>query len=64
MIGGNNKTRRSYSQLSSYGTCAKRFQLERRIGIPSCPGWWNAGGTAVHVATANWLNRELRGENA
>jgi hypothetical protein len=46
---------RSYSQLSAFTTCGKRFQLERIVGVPSVPGWWNAGGTAVHGAIETWL---------
>lgn len=47
--------RRSYSQLSQITGCGKRFQLQRRLGISSIPGWWNAGGKAVHSGIEAWL---------
>lgn len=55
--------RRSYSQLSSMTQCGKRYQLERRVGFPSVPGWWNAGGTAVHATIETWLRLKVEEAN-
>jgi hypothetical protein len=53
-------TRRSHSQLSQMTQCGKRYQLERRVGVPSLPGWWNAGGTAVHATIERWLRERIK----
>ena len=45
----------SYSGLTSYLDCGERFRLERVKNIQGEPGYWLAGGTAVHTAT-EWLD--------
>jgi hypothetical protein len=53
---------RSYSQLNSYTRCAKAYELERILKVPSRPGLWQAGGTAVHKVIERWLRQQI-GEN-
>jgi hypothetical protein len=49
-IGG--ARRLSYSQFSSYVTCAKQYQLSRLVpNIEEVPAWYLVGGSAVHRTT-------------
>ncbi len=41
----------SFSSISAYGQCAKRWQLERVVKVPQSAGWANIGGSGVHAAT-------------
>jgi len=41
----------SYSSLSAFMECGKKWQLRYRVGLPDRPAWWNIGGHAVHSAT-------------
>lgn len=41
----------SYSSMSSYLECGKRFELERVWKAPESPAWYFVGGDAVHGAT-------------
>lgn len=47
----------SYTQLSQWQECGKRYQLQRVLNLPEKPAWWNIGGHAVHAATEA-LDRE------
>lgn len=51
MANQNYPTHLSYSQLSDWLRCGKRYQLARILGLPETPAWWNVGGHAVHSAT-------------
>jgi hypothetical protein len=48
-IGG--ARRLSYSQFSSYVTCAKQYQLSRVVKVREVPAWYLVGGTTVHRIT-------------
>jgi len=41
----------SYSSMSSYLECGKRYELERIYNAPQSPAWYFLGGDAVHSAT-------------
>jgi hypothetical protein len=41
----------SYSSLSSYMQCGKRYFLEKIAHVPELPSWWFVGGSAVHELT-------------
>ena len=41
----------SYSSLSSWLECSKRFELERVLNAPQTEAWWFLGGNAVHKAS-------------
>lgn len=40
--------RLSYSSVKSYKTCGEQWRLQRGLELPDMPGWYHAGGTAVH----------------
>ena len=42
-------THRSFSQIKSYLTCAKQYQLQRLVRVPEVPAWYLCGGSAVHA---------------
>lgn len=44
----------SYSQIDSWLTCGKRYQLERVVKVPRAPGIWFPGGTTFHHITELW----------
>lgn len=48
----------SYSGLTSYLDCGERFRLERVLNHKGQPGYWLAGGTAVHSAT-EWYDETV-----
>lgn len=41
----------SYSTVSSYRMCAKKFQLQKILRLEERPGLAAIGGNAVHTAT-------------
>jgi len=41
----------SYSSLSSYMQCGRRYFLEKIARVPEIPSWWFVGGRAVHTVT-------------
>jgi putative RecB family exonuclease len=43
--------RLSYSAFKQYRTCPEQYRLDRVVGLDDRPGWYNAGGTAVHHMT-------------
>jgi len=40
---------RSYSQVTSYLSCPKSYQLARVVRVPETPAWYLAAGSAVHA---------------
>jgi putative RecB family exonuclease len=40
---------RSYSQVTSYLSCPKSYQLARIVKVPETPAWYLAAGSAVHA---------------
>ena len=40
---------RSYSQVTSYLSCPKSYQLARIVRVPETPAWYLAAGSAVHA---------------
>jgi hypothetical protein len=46
---------RSYSQLSTYGECAKRYELSYVRRIKRRPGVWFPAGTAFHATVQRYL---------
>jgi PD-(D/E)XK nuclease superfamily len=50
----------SYSSLTSYLDCGERFRLERIKNVSGEPGYWLAGGSAVHTAS-EWVDHSLLG---
>lgn len=42
----------SYSGLKSWKTCGEQYRLLKGLGLPDVPGWYHAGGTALHEMTA------------
>jgi hypothetical protein len=51
---------RSYSQLSTYAECPRRFQLEKVARVPRRPGFWFPGGTAVHATVEAYLREAVK----
>lgn len=51
--------RLSFSAFKEYGTCPEQYRLDRVVGLDGPPGWYNAGGTAVHQMTEDWDWGEL-----
>jgi len=49
----------SYSQVSSYLTCGKQFQLERVVGVKGKPALYFAGGTTFHLLAEQYDRGEL-----
>jgi putative RecB family exonuclease len=41
----------SYSSMSTHRTCGEQFRLLKIEQLPDLPGWYNAGGSAVHAAS-------------
>lgn len=39
---------RSYSQITTYLDCGKKYELSRLIRVPETPAWYLIGGSAVH----------------
>jgi hypothetical protein len=54
---------RSYSQLSTYTECPRRYQLQRVEKVPGRGAMWFPGGTAVHATIEDYL-RQAVGEAA
>lgn len=52
----------SYSALSDWVTCGKKYQLGRIQRAPKASGWAAVGGTAVHAATA-FIDMDKLGRN-
>lgn len=46
---------RSYSQLSAYTDCAKRFELSYERRVPRRPGVYFPAGTAFHKTIERYL---------
>lgn len=46
---------RSYSQLSTFADCAKRYELTYPRRVPRRPGVWFPAGTALHEAIERYL---------
>ena len=46
---------KSYSQLSTYAECGKRYQLSYPQRAPRRPGVWFPAGTAVHESVRRYL---------
>ena len=53
----------SYSQVSSYLTCGKQFQLERVVGVKGKPALYFAGGTTFHLLAEQYDRGEWDGSN-
>lgn len=53
---GSNRVPRyvSYSRLSSWLSCGKRYELEKLAGVVEVPAWYFVGGSAVHQATEDF----------
>lgn len=55
---------RSYSQVTSYLSCPKSYQLARVVRVPETPAWYLAAGSAVHACLeAITKDSEQRGES-
>ena len=52
----------SYSQLSTYTECPKRFELAYERRVPRRPGVWFPAGTAVHRTIERYLLATLERE--
>lgn len=50
----------SYSQLSTYGECSRRYELEKIARVPRRPGFWFPGGTAVHATIEAYLREAVK----
>lgn len=48
----------SYSQLTTFASCGKQYQLGRIFKLPEKPAWYLCGGTAVHTASEEYDQRE------
>jgi hypothetical protein len=46
---------RSYTQLSTYADCGKRFELAYERRVPRRPGVWFPAGTALHKSIERYL---------
>jgi putative RecB family exonuclease len=44
----------SYSALSGYVECGKRYQLEKIKRVPQIPSWWFVGGGAFHTVSEEY----------
>lgn len=44
----------SYSALSSYIECNKRYELEKIKRVPQIPAWWFVGGSAFHTVSEQY----------
>lgn len=54
---------RSYSQVTSYLSCPKSYQLARVVRVPETPAWYLAAGSAVHACLeAITKDKNNRGE--
>lgn len=52
----------SYSQLSTFTECGKRFELAYERRVPRRPGVWFPAGTAVHKTIELYLLATLERE--
>lgn len=52
----------SYSSMNQHTTCAEQWRLERKVGLPSTPGVYHAGGSAFHKMTEDLDLESLGGE--
>jgi hypothetical protein len=50
---------RSYSQLTTFGQCAREYQLARVVKLPRRPAWYFIGGNAVHSVIESYLKQEI-----
>lgn len=50
---------RSHTQLSQWAKCGEQYRLTRICRVPSRPGWWFPGGTAVHKTIEIYLRSIL-----
>ncbi|WP_181799337.1 RecB family exonuclease [Kitasatospora acidiphila] len=54
------RKRRSYSQLKSWASCGKAYELERVVKAPSRPAAWFSHGTAFHAAVEAYERSQRR----
>ena len=54
---------RSWSQIHTYQSCPKSYQLTRILRAPETPAWYLAGGSALHDVIEHISIRMWHGEN-
>jgi len=53
---------RSWSQVHTYQSCPKQYQLSRVLRAPETPAWYLAGGSALHTVIEQINHRAHNGE--
>lgn len=59
----NTPAHRSWSQVHTYQSCPKQYQLSRIMRAPETPAWYLAGGSALHTVIEHINHRIHNGEH-